>query len=474
MQKVIIGLDLSKRAQHQAVILRGDARPEARRVGSTAADLRKLVTAAGGPKDCVVVMEPTGMAWLPVSAWLIHEGCTVHRVDTRAAHGFRKVISRDVKSDRMDAEALARMPSASPTRMRPLELGPADQFALDRLVRMRAEFVDQRTRVQAQTVATLEAVAPSLERLFGKDEPFTEVRRYLLRNFCVPHVVAEAGVDGIRRGLAEKELEATDSDLERWVTAAQLDAELWRAMIEKRVCPVDFEIVAFQINLHLDRYDELEAHIKTVEGKISDAYRKTGRAELVQTLPGVGAVIGPAMLAAIGDVRRFPNGKAFASWLGITPRKNQTGMSDRGGQRISKAGNRLWRKYFYLAADVARRGDLDLARWYTDRLARGMHHNTAIAAIANRLAHRLYAVLKRAAQGDTSGYVYRDDDGQRLSKSESVQRTRERYPSKRIRAERSKKQAGRASTARGAGQSNDSPRRSSDDSTQPQNNPDPA
>ena len=95
--KVMVGLDLSRRAQHQAVIVRpGQARPEARRLGSTAEDLEKLVASAGGPERCVVVMEPTGMAWLPVGAWLVHRGCTVHRVDTRSAHEFRKVVSRDV------------------------------------------------------------------------------------------------------------------------------------------------------------------------------------------------------------------------------------------------------------------------------------------------------------------------------------------------------------------------------------------
>ena len=45
--KVMVGLDLSRRAQHQAVIVRpGQARPEARRLGSTAEDLEKLVASA--------------------------------------------------------------------------------------------------------------------------------------------------------------------------------------------------------------------------------------------------------------------------------------------------------------------------------------------------------------------------------------------------------------------------------------------
>ena len=416
------------------------------------------------------------MAWLPVGAWLVHRGCTVHRVDTRSAHEFRKVVSRDVKSDRADAEALARMPAASPTRMRPLPLATAKQFSLDRLVRMRADLVDQRARVYLQAVATLEPFAPAMERLFGDSDRFTDARRFLLRHYCVPQVAAEAGVDGIRQTLAEAELDdLAESELEAWVAAARTDYALWKPMLQSDRCPVDFDVLGFQLGLHLDRYEELTRHIERVEAEIAKAHNDTGLAKVVESIPGVGPVIGPAVLAAVGDVRRFPNAKAFACWLGITPRKNQTGLSDRGGQRMSKAGNRLLRRYFYLAADAARKSDLDLARWYFERTTRGMHHNAAVTAIANRLAHRVYAVLKRAAEGDTKGYAFREEDGSaELSKSESSRLVRERYPSKRARAAQDKKQVGRASIAQGTGQSEDSPRRSHEVSTHPDSNPSPA
>jgi len=473
--KVMIGLDLSRRAQHQAVILRpGQPRPETRRLGSTAEEFEALVASAGGPERCVVVMEPTGMAWLPVSAWLIHRGCTVHRVDTRSAHGFRKIISRNVKSDRADAEALARMPTADPTRMRPLALATPSQFSLDRLVRMRADLVDQRARVYLQAVSTLEPFAPAMERLFGKSDRFTDARRYLMRHYCVPMDAAEAGVEGIRAALAAAEVDdLEDGELEAWVAAAQIDTALWRSMVECGRCPVDFQLLSFQVGVHLDRYEELTGHIEKLEDKISEVHRHTGLAKVIESLPGIGEVIGPAVLGAIGDVRRFPNAKAFACWLGLTPRKNQTGVSDRAGQRMSKAGNRLLRRYFYLAADSGRKSDLDLARWYFERTTRGMHHNAAITAIANRLAHRIYAVLKRAADGDTKGYTFHDEDGAELSKSESSRLVRERYPSKRARAAQAKKQVGRASNAQGKGQSKDSPRRSDEVSTQPESNPAP-
>src|SRR5262245_60648342 len=96
---ITIGLDLARRTAHRAVLVG----PDGLRVGkprsviTSPQALDDLIAVAGGPGK--VVLEPTGTVWLAISAWLLHRGCTVHRVDTRGAHEFRKFTSRNVKSD---------------------------------------------------------------------------------------------------------------------------------------------------------------------------------------------------------------------------------------------------------------------------------------------------------------------------------------------------------------------------------------
>ena len=43
------------------------------------------------------------------------------------------------------------------------------------------------------------------------------------------------------------------------------------------------------------------------------------------TIPGVGLLSATAMIAAIGDIRVFKNGRELAAWLGLMPRQHSTG-----------------------------------------------------------------------------------------------------------------------------------------------------
>lgn len=55
-------------------------------------------------------------------------------------------------------------------------------------------------------------------------------------------------------------------------------------------------------------------------------------------LPGVGLLGASALRAAVGDIQRFPSGRHFASWLGLTATERSSGERRRLG-RISKRGD---------------------------------------------------------------------------------------------------------------------------------------
>ena len=65
---VTIGLDLGRRTGHQATVHDPSrpGRPPYPQVETSAGSLDKLVEAGEGP-DVTVVLEPTGLAWLPVA-----------------------------------------------------------------------------------------------------------------------------------------------------------------------------------------------------------------------------------------------------------------------------------------------------------------------------------------------------------------------------------------------------------------------
>jgi transposase len=82
----------------------------------------------------------------------------------------------------------------------------------------------------------------------------------------------------------------------------------------------------------------LEATIHGIDQQLATLARQAPDAALLQTVPGVGVITATALLAAVGDIHRFPTGRHFASFLGLTAKETSSGERRRLGA-ISKRGD---------------------------------------------------------------------------------------------------------------------------------------
>jgi len=89
--------------------------------------------------------------------------------------------------------------------------------------------------------------------------------------------------------------------------------------------------------------------------KYDDQLRAIARADRtvrrLMTVPGVGPVTALAFASTVDEPRRFRRASDIGAYLGLTPRRYQSGELDRTG-RISKRGDRLTRSYLFEAANV--------------------------------------------------------------------------------------------------------------------------
>lgn len=69
------------------------------------------------------------------------------------------------------------------------------------------------------------------------------------------------------------------------------------------------------------------------------------------TMPGVGPIVALTVKTAIDDPERFRSSKDVCPWLGLTPRRAQSGERDIMGS-ISRAGDAGLRTELYQAAIV--------------------------------------------------------------------------------------------------------------------------
>lgn len=150
---------------------------------------------------------------------------------------------------------------------------------------------------------------------------------------------------------------------------------------------------------------DLESRMALVEHQLSALAEQTPAVARLRSIPGIGLITATALVAFVGDVQRFPSGRHFASYLGLTPREHSSGLVRRLGA-VSKRGDVYLRMLLthgarsVLWAARAKKQPDRLRLW---ALAIQSHrgHNKAAIALANKLARIVWAVWR-------SGSHYRE------------------------------------------------------------------
>lgn len=95
----------------------------------------------------------------------------------------------------------------------------------------------------------------------------------------------------------------------------------------------------------------LVEQFRRLDGIVNRKAKQDERAQLLMTIPGVGALISMTYVSAIDDPTRFRSSRTVGAHLGLTQRKYQSGETDVTG-RISKCGDQEVRTALYEAANI--------------------------------------------------------------------------------------------------------------------------
>lgn len=149
-----------------------------------------------------------------------------------------------------------------------------------------------------------------------------------------------------------------------------------------------------QLGEELDQLAQVEASIARVEAQLEEIAAGDEGVALLRTIPGVGPRLAEAVVAVLDDPHRFKNGRHVASYVGLAPRRIQSGSMDRQG-RISGRGDRLLRSLLVEVAWLGRRHNPWMRAVY-ERALRGSpaRKKIAIVAVARRLLVRCWAMLR--------------------------------------------------------------------------------
>lgn len=150
----------------------------------------------------------------------------------------------------------------------------------------------------------------------------------------------------------------------------------------------------FQLDLDLDTKKYLKGQIERITEELRRMSHEEPWAEqmlYLMQIPGFGVVTGMTVLAAIGNISRFESPKKLASYSGLVPGVEQSGMKLRG-KGITKEGRRELRWAMVEVAQRAVKADPYWKQLFS-ALERRMHRNQAIVAIARHLLTVVWSVL---------------------------------------------------------------------------------
>lgn len=146
------------------------------------------------------------------------------------------------------------------------------------------------------------------------------------------------------------------------------------------------------IDSELRLLETLNAEIVLQERSMAKDAWADARVKLLVTLPGVSSVVAESLLAAIGNIERFPTPEQLASYFGLVPCVHQSGDKCYRGP-ITRCGNRTARAMLVQAAQNVAEHPGPLGNSFR-RLLKRKNRNVAVCACARKLVVIAWYMLK--------------------------------------------------------------------------------
>lgn len=145
----------------------------------------------------------------------------------------------------------------------------------------------------------------------------------------------------------------------------------------------------------LQAWSDIRSQSAKLSKQLVAMAREDQRCRLLMSVPGVGTVTATAFAAAVEDPANFRNSRAVGAWVGLTPRRYQSGEVDHDGH-ISRRGDNQLRGLLYEAAAVIlnRSRDTSSLRIWALELKERLGFKRAAVALARKLAVIMHTMLR--------------------------------------------------------------------------------
>ncbi|MFE9882669.1 IS110 family transposase [Streptomyces sp. NPDC005784] len=371
MPEIWAGADIGKEHHHCVVVDAQGERLLSRRVLNDESALLELigdVLALSEDALWAVDINHGGAALL--IGLLISHGQPMVYLTGLAVHQASAAYRGQGKTDAKDAFVIA-----DQARMRK-DLGvlrPGDEIAVDLkiLVRRRTDLVNDRTRQVNRLRGQLLEIFPALERSLSLTNKGSLL---LLTGYQTPAAIRRSGARRIETWLKNRKVKGAAALAQIAVEAAQA---------QHTALPGE-KLAASMVARLAKGVMALEEEIAELDTLIEARFHEHPYAEVIRSLPGMGALLGAEFVAATGgDLEVFGTADRLAAFAGLSPVPRDSGRVS-GNMRRPRRYHRGLLRAFYLSSMASLRSCPASRAYYDRKRAEGKGHKQALLSLARR------------------------------------------------------------------------------------------
>ena len=381
---IIIGIDIGKN-KHEATLIdeKGNIIGKSIKFENSTAGFNKLISSINNYNisndKFVFSMETTGHYWLALFSKLVESDYNVQVINPIQTDACRKFFIRETKNDSKDSFLIAqvtRFNGYSKTTL-PDEV----MISLKELTRFRTFLVDDISDYKRKATVVLDKIFPEYTQIFS--DTFGKTSKEILTKYPLPKDILDEDLESLA-----KVLSTSSKGRLGYSKAEQLQN------LAKESFGIKFatEALVMEIKSILSTIEHLQNQVSKLDEKIAVLLRSLGTT--IETIPGIGPILGAIIVSEIGDINRFSHASKLVAYAGIDPTVKQSGEFNATKNRMSKRGTPYLRRALWTASIVAAFNDPNLHEYYLKKKNEGKHHGTIIGAIARKLIYRIFIVLK--------------------------------------------------------------------------------
>jgi transposase len=356
-------------------------------LGKLAEMLRKL------DGETKIVMECTGSYHLPIAYALNEAELFVSTVNPIITHNYDNNSIRKSKNDKSDAIKIANYTLTNWLKLQQFIPEEDVRHMLKVYSRQYTKYKKILTMLKNNLISLLDSTFPGANEIFTSQprksdghEKWVDFVAHFWHCKCISSLSQKAFVTRYRKWCKRADYNFSQVKAED-VYIDSLGHCYVIPMTE--TAKLLITQATSQINTVSETINNLACEMKALAASLPEY-------PVVMEFRGVGDIIGPQLIAEIGDIYRYFKKSSLVRYAGLEPVENQSGKF-RGGESISKQGSPHLRRTLFLVMDCLLKhapADDPIFQFLDRKRAEGKHYRSYMCAGAAKFLRVYYARVR--------------------------------------------------------------------------------